>query len=75
MYKRQVVSYDGVQIRTGELKDKIAYVEQPVEQIGREAVRVLLKKIKGESVPLKTVLKAKFVSGKAAGGCENGCEK
>ena len=71
----KVVSYDGVQIRTGELKDKIAYVEQPVEQIGREAVRVLLKKIKGESVRLKTVLKAKFVSGKAAGGCENGCEK
>lgn len=73
--KLKVVSYDGVQIKTREFKNKIAYIEQPVEQMGREVVRVLLKKIRGEDVPLKTVLKAKFVSGKAAGGCENGCEK
>lgn len=68
----KVVSYDGVQIKTGELKDKIAYVEQPVEQLGREAVRVLLKKIRGEDVPLKTVLKAKFVHYDATSAAENG---
>lgn len=57
----KVVSFDGVQIKTGELKNKIAYVEQPVEQLGRAAVRVLLGKIRNEKVPIKTVLKARFV--------------
>ena len=57
----KVASYDGVQVKTGEMKDKIAYVEQPVEQLGRETARVLLKKIRGEEAPLKTVLPAKFV--------------
>lgn len=57
----KVASYDGVQVKTGEMKDKIAYVEQPVEQLGRETARALLKKIRGEEVPLKTVLPAKFV--------------
>lgn len=60
----KVVSYAGVQIKTGERKDKIAYIEQPVEKIGREAVRILLKKIRGESVPLKTVLEANFEKAK-----------
>lgn len=57
----KIASYDGVQIKTGELRDKIAYVEQPVEQIGRAAADILLKKIKGEEVPPKTVLPARFV--------------
>ena len=63
----KVASYDGVQIKTGELKDKIAYVEQPIEQLSRKAVEILLKKIKGEDVPLKTVLDAKFVRYDAKG--------
>ena len=58
----KVASYDGVQVKTGEMKDRIAYVEQPVEQLGRETARVLLKKIHGEEVSLKTVLPATFVS-------------
>ncbi len=58
----KVASYDGVQIKTGDMKDKIAYVEQPIETLGRRAVDLVLSKIKGETVPLKTVLKAKFVN-------------
>ena len=65
--KLKVASYDGVQIKTGDLKDKIAYVEQPIEQLSRKAVDILLKKIKGEDVPLKTVLDAKFVRYDAEG--------
>ncbi|MBO5046308.1 MAG: LacI family DNA-binding transcriptional regulator [Clostridia bacterium] len=57
----KVASYDGVQVKTGELKDKIAYVEQPIEALGRKAVELILKKIKGEETPQKTVLEAKFV--------------
>lgn len=57
----KVASYDGVQVKTGEFKNKIAYVEQPVERLGRAAADILLKKIRGEAVPPKTVLPARFV--------------
>ena len=57
----KVASYDGVQVKTGEFQNKIAFVEQPVEGLGRAAADLLLKKIRGEEVPPKTVLKARFV--------------
>lgn len=57
----KVVSYDGVDIRAGELRHKIAFVEQPVEEIARASVRTLIAKIRKENTPLKTQLKAKFI--------------
>ena len=58
----QIVSYDG--IFTQWSMSSMTSVEQPIEEMAREVVRLLVKKIRGEDVPTKTVLKTRFVKGK-----------
>ena len=57
----KVVSYDGVEMKTGELKNKIAFIAQPIEQLARESVKVLLGKINNEKVALRTQIAASFL--------------
>ena len=38
-------------------------VEQPIEEMARQVVRLLIKKIRGEETCVRTVLKTKFVLG------------
>ena len=38
-------------------------VEQPIEEMARQVVRLLIKKIHNEETPTRTVLKTKFVLG------------
>ncbi len=57
----QIVSYDGIFKQWG---SNITSVEQPIEEMAREVVRLLIKKIRGEQAPPRTVLKTKFVLGK-----------
>ncbi len=57
----QIVSYDGIFKQWG---SNITSVEQPIEEMAREVVRLLIKKIHGEQTPPRTVLKTKFVLGK-----------
>lgn len=57
----QIVSYDGnfKQWYTGNMTS----VEQPIEEMARQVVRLLIKKIRGEETCQRTVLKTKFVLG------------
>lgn len=57
----QIVSYDGIfkQWSTSNMTS----VEQPVEEMARQVVRLLIKKIHGEETCTRTVLKTKFVLG------------
>ena len=57
----QIISYDGIfrQWSTGNLTS----IEQPVEEMARQVVRLLIKKIHSEETPVRTVLKTKFVLG------------
>ena len=57
----QIVSYDGIfkQWSTSNMTS----VEQPVEEMARQVVRLLIKKIRGEETCTRTVLKTKFVLG------------
>lgn len=57
----QVVSYDGIFKPWG--ISNITSVEQPIEEMARQVVRLLIKKIHGEETPSRTVLKTKFVLG------------
>ena len=57
----QVVSYDGVFKQWG--ISNMTSVEQPVEEMARQVVRLLVKKIHGEETCQRTVLKTKFVLG------------
>ena len=57
----QIVSYDGT-FRQWSASD-LTSVEQPIEEMAREAVRLLIRKIHGEDVPQRTVLKTKFIPG------------
>ena len=57
----QIVSYDGT-FRQWSASD-LTSVEQPIEEMAREAVRLLIRKIHGEDVPQRTVLKTKFILG------------
>ena len=57
----QMVSYDG---SFGQWNNRnFTCVEQPVEQMAREVVKILIKKIKGEDVEIRTELKTEFVTG------------
>ena len=57
----QIVSYDGA---FSQWNDRgMTCVEQPVEEMAREVVRILIKKIKGENVEVRTELKTTFVKG------------
>ena len=58
----QAVSYDGSFEQWGGGR-RLTCVEQPIEEMARTAVRLLIDKIEGKSVPVRTVLKTKFVVG------------
>ena len=57
----QIVSYDGIfkQWSTSNMTS----IEQPIEEMAREVVRLLIKKIHNEETCTRTVLKTKFVLG------------
>ncbi|MBQ8302581.1 MAG: LacI family DNA-binding transcriptional regulator [Clostridia bacterium] len=57
----QIVSYDGIFKQWG--ISNITSVEQPVEEMARQVVRLLIKKIHSEETCARTVLKTKFVLG------------
>ena len=57
----QIVSYDGIFKQWG--ISNITSVEQPIEEMARQVVRLLIKKIRGEQTPQRTVLKTQFVLG------------
>ena len=57
----QIVSYDGIFKQWG--ISNITSVEQPIEEMARQVVRLLIKKIHGEETCQRTVLKTKFVLG------------
>ena len=58
----QIVSYDGIFRQWG--FSNITTVEQPIEEMARQVVRLLIKKIHNEETCQRTVLKTKFVLGK-----------
>lgn len=57
----QIVSYDGV-FKSWSTSN-MTCVEQPIEEMARQVVRLLIKKIYGEETCQRTVLKTKFVLG------------
>ena len=57
----QIVSYDGIFKQWS--SSHMTSVEQPIEEMARAVVRLLIKKIHGESTPSRTVLETKFVLG------------
>ncbi|MBQ8381014.1 MAG: LacI family DNA-binding transcriptional regulator [Clostridia bacterium] len=57
----EIVSYDGIFRQWGAIN--MTSVEQPIEEMARQVVRLLVKKIHGEETPARTVLKTKFVLG------------
>ena len=57
----QIVSYDGIFKQWG--ISHITSVEQPIEEMARQVVRLLIKKIHNEQTPQRTVLETKFVLG------------
>lgn len=57
----QIISYDGIFRQWG--LSNMTSVEQPVEEMARQVVRLLVKKIHGEETCQRTVLKTKFVLG------------
>ena len=57
----QIVSYDGSFKQWG--ISNMTSVEQPIEEMARQVVRLLIKKIHGEQTCQRTVLKTKFVLG------------
>ena len=57
----QIVSYDGIFRQWG--SSNMTSVEQPVEEMARQVVRLLVKRIHGEETCTRTVLKTKFVLG------------
>jgi len=57
----QIVSYDGAFTQWS--ASNLTCVEQPIEEMARQVVRLLIKKIHGESTSARTVLKTKLVLG------------
>ena len=57
----QIIGYDGVFKQWG--VSNMTSVEQPIEEMARQVVRLLVKKIHGEETCQRTVLKTKFVLG------------
>lgn len=57
----QIISYDGIFKQWS--FSNMTSVEQPVEEMARQVVRLLIKKIHGEETCTRTVLKTKFVLG------------
>lgn len=58
----QLVSYDGA-FKQWNNNRLLTCVEQPIEEMAREVVRLLIKKIKGEKVEVRTELKTAFIVG------------
>ena len=57
----QMVSYDGIFRQWS--TNNMTSIEQPIEEMARQVVRLLIKKIRGEETCTRTVLKTKFVLG------------
>ena len=57
----QIISYDGIFKQWS--NSNMTSVEQPIEEMARQVVRLLVKKIHGEETCQRTVLKTKFVLG------------
>ena len=57
----QIISYDGIFKQWS--NSNMTSVEQPIEEMARQVVRLLVKKIHGEETCTRTVLKTKFVLG------------
>ena len=57
----QIIAYDGIFKPWG--ISNITSVEQPIEEMARQVVRLLIKKIHGEETCTRTVLKTKLVLG------------
>lgn len=57
----QIVSYDGEFSQWS--VNTVTSVEQPIEEMARSIVGLLIKKIRGESAPKRTVLQTSFVVG------------
>ena len=58
----QIVSYDGC-FPTWDNTALLTCVEQPIDDMARSAVDILIDKIKGKPVEARTVLESKFVIG------------
>ncbi|MBQ8406820.1 MAG: LacI family DNA-binding transcriptional regulator, partial [Clostridia bacterium] len=58
----QLIAYDGT-FRNFSADSLISCIEQPIEEMAKQATKLLLEKIKGKSVPEKVVLQSKFVVG------------
>ena len=58
----QIISYDGMFQQWS--MSNMTSVEQPIEEMAREVVRLLIQKIHGEETCARTVLQTKFVPGK-----------
>ena len=58
----QLVSYDGA-FKQWNNNRMLTCVEQPLEEMAREVVRLLIKKIKGGQVDVRTELKTAFIIG------------
>ena len=57
----QIISYDGI-FKQWSISNMTS-IEQPIEEMARQVVRLLIKKIHNEETPTRTVLKTKFVLG------------
>ena len=57
----QIISYDGTFKQWS--NSNITSVEQPIEEMARQVVRLLIKKIHGEGTCHRTVLKTEFILG------------
>ncbi len=57
----QIISYDGIFKQWS--MSNMTSVEQPIEEMARQVVRLLIKKIHSEETCTRTVLKTKFVLG------------
>lgn len=57
----QIISYDGDFSQWS--VNTITSVEQPIEDMARSIVELLIKKISGEETPLRTVLPTRFIKG------------
>ena len=57
----QIISYDGIFKPWG--VTSLTCIEQPIEEMARQAVSLLIKKIRKEETCTRMVLKTKFVLG------------
>ena len=58
----QIVSYDG-SFKQWSNNPFLTCVEQPIEEMARAVVRLLIDKIDGKEVQMRTMLKTKFLVG------------